>query len=483
MLIPDRKKALGKIRDTVAEILADSAGNDKLQGQAAWIAMALNQLLFLEDRDYYLRHYREGRTLAEEGAKRCALPAVAERLATLPVEHHPSVDMEAIRLSTAGILQCLAQITRALRSDPTAAQYLDKVIDWENALYLRLDPPPTPATTVPLLNAETLQSYLRRKLPERKNLVVTALKPLYGGFSKQTTLFSMRDDVHGEQPLVMRAEKKSKLVYLGGTDITREFTCVRYLHKKGLPVAEPLWVEPDADIFGTRFMVSRQVPGKAVGIGIADMGSLPKATQVSLLTTLAKIHQTPIDASDADFAASNLADWIAYPTLQDNTRAWVIYWKEQLDRAGCPSTPLVERVCGWLIDNVPREEIRPAVVHGDYGLANILIDGDQVGTVLDWELSYFGDPAYDFTNFMHRYDRSLLDLYEQAGGQRISEYRFFYYLMFRVMKSVPEIIGLSEIDVNPNAHVNFYLLSSFIHHMTTPLNEMLEKARSLKNEI
>ena len=42
---------------------------------------------------------------------------------------------------------------------------------------------------------------------------------------------------------------------------------------------------------------------------------------------------------------------------------------------------------------MPREEFDPVLVHGDYGLANVLIDGENVNAVLDWELSFIGDRA------------------------------------------------------------------------------------------
>jgi aminoglycoside phosphotransferase (APT) family kinase protein len=464
VLVPDRKIALEKIRAAVDDLLADAEDGAKSHSQLTWIAAALDQLLHLEDRGFYTAHLQAGLALAKAGAALTGdKTAPAENIAA--VQNH------------------LAEITKTLARHPgdAAFAWLNQVTDWENALYARLVPAPRAAPpTNPGFTPDRLQTYLRAR-SGNPTLTVTGLKTLHGGYSKQTILFTTQDDTHGPQSLVIRAEKKSTIVLLAATDIAREFAAVKYYHKSGLPVAAPLFLEPDAAHFGDRFMVSRQVPGKIFGHGVADMSTLPRDMQVSLLTTLAQIHRLQPDLTDPDVQNSHLPAWTAYPTIQANTAAWVTFWKQQLDKAGCPTTPIIERVYAWLLDNIPREDIAPVILHGDYGLANILLDAGKVTAVLDWELGFFGDPGYDFPNFMHEYNPALLEIYEQAGGQHISEFRFMYYAIFKVFKSIPMILGLHRLQTDPAAPLNFHLLASFANYMTPPLNALLETARTMKN--
>jgi aminoglycoside phosphotransferase (APT) family kinase protein len=46
-------------------------------------------------------------------------------------------------------------------------------------------------------------------------------------------------------------------------------------------------------------------------------------------------------------------------------------------------------------------------VHGDFNLRNILIDGDRVSAVLDWELSHAGDAAEDLAHMRPDLERTM----------------------------------------------------------------------------
>src|SRR4029078_6543730 len=48
----------------------------------------------------------------------------------------------------------------------------------------------------------------------------------------------------------------------------------------------------------------------------------------------------------------------------------------------------------WLAANLP-EAAPLAVVHGDYRLGNMMVDGPRIVAVLDWEMGAIGDPRAD----------------------------------------------------------------------------------------
>ena len=56
--------------------------------------------------------------------------------------------------------------------------------------------------------------------------------------------------------------------------------------------------------------------------------------------------------------------------------------------------PDYDAVRDWLRAYLP-EESAPAVVHGDYKLDNVIVDGARVAAVVDWEMSTVGDPRAD----------------------------------------------------------------------------------------
>jgi aminoglycoside phosphotransferase (APT) family kinase protein len=53
----------------------------------------------------------------------------------------------------------------------------------------------------------------------------------------------------------------------------------------------------------------------------------------------------------------------------------------------------------------------PAIVHGDYRLDNVLVDGtDRITAVLDWEMSTLGDPLTDLALMVAYAERGKIDL-------------------------------------------------------------------------
>ena len=57
----------------------------------------------------------------------------------------------------------------------------------------------------------------------------------------------------------------------------------------------------------------------------------------------------------------------------------------------------MERLIAWLAENMPADDGRVSLVHGDYRLDNMIFakDAPSVIAVLDWELSTLGHPFAD----------------------------------------------------------------------------------------
>jgi aminoglycoside phosphotransferase (APT) family kinase protein len=87
--------------------------------------------------------------------------------------------------------------------------------------------------------------------------------------------------------------------------------------------------------------------------------------------TLARIHALDVDWSDQ--RRSNLEEPIAPEEGQDTRFRYLV---------------------DWLSVNRPTR-IRRSFVHGDYNTGNVLIDGSQLGGVLDWEFAGLGWKEYE----------------------------------------------------------------------------------------
>lgn len=81
----------------------------------------------------------------------------------------------------------------------------------------------------------------------------------------------------------------------------------------------------------------------------------------------------------------------------------------------------------------------PALIHGDFGPSNILIDPDSkiVQGIIDFGGSGYGDPAYDFAGLLNQYGLSFVQCCLKAYGEqtsRILRRANFYAGTFAVTK-------------------------------------------------
>lgn len=51
----------------------------------------------------------------------------------------------------------------------------------------------------------------------------------------------------------------------------------------------------------------------------------------------------------------------------------------------------------WLAEHTPVPRPEPVLIHGDFRMGNMVITGDQITGVLDWELATLGDPMADLS--------------------------------------------------------------------------------------
>lgn len=493
-MIQSNFKILSRVRGAVAQIGRESDRQEHRNLVAA-VDIALHELMLRCDLDYYCGYYQRGLNLALEGSHLLEdeYPNVAGRLSGLPQVLETTLSQGTIAERILEVSDCLIKIVQNLggTKDEGGVDFLERVADWEGESFTRrsnTEFDDGKENAGPKVSKENLEAYLKSKFPDWRNLNVTDFEILSGGFSKLTVLFSCRDALNGEQSLVIRANQPIQNIKTDGSYVRNEFPVVDRMYKLGIPVAEPLWLETDNRHLGTEFFVSRKVAGEIIGSGHAGKAFKEITTEIkrNLIKTLLDIHKISI-ADDSEIVNSSfLAKWAQYKNAHDIAIATSQYWRDEADRHGAKITPRLQRIFDWLIANAPQSDCKPVLLHGDYGLHNILMKDDKVVAVLDWEIAKIGDPAEEliplFMSLGVDHDDEVINLYEAYGGQRISRYRIYYYYIIIALRVLSfDVAADKNLSDHKEANMNLFLWAKTVYVMTDRINELITIAEAAKD--
>ncbi|MEM9040377.1 MAG: phosphotransferase family protein [Actinomycetota bacterium] len=196
---------------------------------------------------------------------------------------------------------------------------------------------------------------------------IEGLTRLSGGASRETWRFTADG-----RPLVVQRQRQGD-----ERDMLVEAAVVRAAGEAGVPVPALLHADDVGD--GTTAMILEAIDGETIARKIQRDDEYAEARPRlvdDFGRALARIHR--IDPSSVDGLAS--ADPVEFYT-------------QVLDDVGEPH-PVLELARRWLIEHRPAERA-PCLVHGDFRLGNVIVDGDGLAAVIDWELAHLGDPMED----------------------------------------------------------------------------------------
>jgi len=175
-------------------------------------------------------------------------------------------------------------------------------------------------------------------------------------------------------------------------DMGREWRIMKALaeHDAGIPVPRMLAFCSDAVVTGAQFYVMEFVDGLILrDRGAAELLDAParRLATESLIATQVAFHTL-------DPAAVGLAD--LGPTEGYVSRQ-LRRWMRQVEAGRTRELPQIGRLHECLVTNVPKQQARSSLVHGDFRFDNTILGEDsRVRAVLDWELCTLGDPVADF---------------------------------------------------------------------------------------
>ncbi|HKQ83378.1 MAG TPA: phosphotransferase family protein [Steroidobacteraceae bacterium] len=302
---------------------------------------------------------------------------------------------------------------------------------YSNKLLAALDPWLGPQATVTSSGAvhtrdiddATFNSFLTKAFADEPGLRLAGYSFISGGHSKFTAKINLTGGRSVPDSVIMRADASGTY---GGVSVVDEYRVLQVLHRNGVKVPKPLAVDESGKAFGARMMLVEAMPGE----GIGHMFNLPApnvAVARDVATQLARLHRIPVTEFGDKIDGAQL-------TNQQMALAWIeqsYTTFKALNRA----SPVYETAFHWLRENVALNDRARTLVHGDYGLNNILIHQDRVSTILDWEFAHIGNPIYDLGYFYFQAEslgpwREFAAAYEKAGGFVPTQAQLDYAILF-----------------------------------------------------
>lgn len=233
--------------------------------------------------------------------------------------------------------------------------------------------------------ARHLEAYLSRA--RGGPVAVAALERIAGGASRETYRFAARDGA-GERRLILRRDPVASLLT---TDRAAEYRAYQTAHAAGLPVPEPVALEPDGAELGRPFFLTAEVAGGTAASPFRPdpFGAHAGAVGEQFFGTLGRL-------AAVEPAGTPLAAVLDAPEPGECWRVALDRWEAVIDADETYPQPIVRAAIRRLRASPPPPPAGVRIVHGDYRSGNVLHDG--AGTllaVLDWEMAHLGDPVED----------------------------------------------------------------------------------------
>lgn len=209
------------------------------------------------------------------------------------------------------------------------------------------------------------------------------LTQLAGGWSRHTYLLTAESD---RCAYIVRVRPPGGLL---DTDLEREYNVYAAAERAGVPVpaVRALNNAPRTELGGPYFVMDRVAGRSPLVWRPADRAALEtnwrgsRTIAADVVSALAAIHEIPIE--DLTFLGPA-------QTFDDV----VTRWRTTYENNAIVADPVVDEAFEWVRAHNPGP-VPPRLVHADFRIGNILLDGERVAAVIDWELAYLGDPLFD----------------------------------------------------------------------------------------
>ena len=231
------------------------------------------------------------------------------------------------------------------------------------------------------LDTQKLAAYLEQQVPGFKGPLTAEKFP--GGQSNPTYAVS------AESGRYVLRRKPPGLLLKSAHAVDREFKVIAALADTEVPVAKVYHLCEDESVIGSMFFLMEFVDG--VVHWDATLPGLDneqrRVMYDEMNRALAAMHSVDIDAVGlADFGKPG-----------NYFERQIGRWSKQYRAAETGTIEAMEQLLTWLPDNLPADDGKVSLVHGDYRLDNMMFHATEprILAVVDWELSTLGHPYAD----------------------------------------------------------------------------------------
>lgn len=317
------------------------------------------------------------------------------------------------------------------------------------------------------LDWDRVERFLRDHLPERgiPNLPRAESRGLdlaremhvaqfHGGHSNLTYLVRF-----GDVALVLRRPPLGPVAPTAH-DMAREYRWLAAIHPVFPLAPRPYVLCEDTSVAGAVFYVMERRRGLVIRTEepreLADHPEERRRLSIALIDTLAALHRIDVERH----GLAHLGKPAGFVGRQ------VKGWTERWHRSKTDDIPEMQSLVEWLPSHLPPDPARPAVVHGDFKLDNVMVDPRDVGrlvAVFDWEMSALGDPLVDLGILLAYWSHirpvdghdaltsvtsrpgwftreEVVDRYAERTGHDLSRLRFYEaFALFKVAVVIQQI--------------------------------------------
>ena len=272
---------------------------------------------------------------------------------------------------------------------------------------------------------QRLAAVLRPLLGE--DVVVDNLRLLTGGASRSTRAFNAVTAADC-RPLILRSAPPAE--HYAGMEL--EAATQSAAAQAGAPVPRVLAASDSAVALGDPFLICDEIAGETIVRRIQRGldGEGRSRLLVQCARALAAIHSARADA----------------PGLTEQDQ--LTEYRQRLDEMA-DTTATFEWAFRWLAAHRP-EPSAPRLVHGDFRMGNLIVDGSSLAAVLDWELVHIGEIYEDLAWFCIRAWRfgapaelaagglgsidEFVHAYQQAGGCPVDRAALHWWLVLATLR-------------------------------------------------
>ena len=253
----------------------------------------------------------------------------------------------------------------------------------------------------------------------------------------------------GDTSWVLRRQPPGKLLKSAHA-VDREFRVLQALADTSVPVPHVYHLCENSDIIGSMFYIMECVEGR-----VFWDSALPEIDSIEQRSAMYdQMNQVMASLHSVDIEQVGLAD---FGRPGNYFERQLSRWTKQYRLSETSRIDEIDLLITWLEQNLPEDDGRVSLVHGDYRMDNLMFDSvePKIVAVLDWELSTLGHPFADLA-YQCMQLRLPADIGHAPGLGGVSRQSLGIPTEQQYTEQYCERMGLTRIE-----HWHFYLAFSF----------------------